>query len=377
MRAIQLITASISAAAVLVTLQATPVQATPDHGNPHKHTPLPSATASPASSATPDPTGTTAPDATPSSAPPSSPAPSATPMADVQAPLFAPGQLKPGPQRYGPITIDAASPLVGGSVDLQGGVLTVLDGGVVDGVDIYNGSSWWGAVYIAGNFATLKNSVVHDSNDAGLLINSEGATGQKYAVVTDNIFRDLGDDAIHVKGTNRGDGQAPSYEMAQAGHYIARNLAQRTGTRDASRSWSFEIQDGCQDIVMEDNQADNTYSIVGHSNLTFRRNTMIGTWQAWSFELGNVRGSLWEGNVATTSGRLYEAIGFTGNDGESNVGNTFARNAFHHADNGFPLAFGHSNDLVDNCFEDVTRWSYAKDQYDAADDLVSNEHTCP
>ena len=288
-----------------------------------------------------------------------------------------PGQLKSGPARTGSITVDAAHPLVGGSVDLRGGNITIRDDGVVDGVDIFNGTSSSGAVFIAGDRATIKNSVIRNSGDAGVLLNSDGSRGQKSATITDNAFRDLGDDAIHVKGTNRGDGQAPSYDMAQAGHYIARNSSTRTGTKDSSRSWSYEIQDGVQDMVMDDNWADNTYSIVGHTNLTFRRNTSIATSQPWGFEFGNMRASLWEGNVARSSGRFFEAIGFTGLNSESNVGNTLRGNALHHADNGLPLALGHNNNFYDNCYDDVSRWMYSKDQYNAGADVVSGQKACP
>ena len=304
--------------------------------------------------------------------------PAGTPAAD-SAPgrTFDPGRLKPGPARSGPITVERSSPLVGGSVDLKGGRLTIRDGGTVDGVDIFNGPNNWGAVDITGNFTTLKNSVIHDSRDAGVVINSQGKPGQRFAVITDNVFRDLGDDAVHVIGTNRGDGQAPSFEMAQVGHLIARNLSERTGTRDRRRSWSFEIQDGCRDIVMEDNRADNTFSLAGHTNLTFVRNTVTATTQVWGFEFGNQRGSLWEENLATTTGRFVEAFAFTGRNADSNVGNTIRGNAVHHAESGFPLALGRANTFADNCFSDVRRWRYAKDRYDARDDVVTNDHECP
>ncbi|MDP9265955.1 MAG: hypothetical protein M3O91_07560 [Chloroflexota bacterium] len=96
-----------------------------------------------------------------------------------------------------------------------------------------------------------------------------------------------------------------------------------------------------------------------------------------TFEFGNMRGSLWEGKVAKTTGRFAEALGFTGDNSESNVGNTLRGNAFHHADSGFPLALGHTNNFYDNCFDDVSRWMYVKAQYDASADLATNDHSRP
>lgn len=241
--------------------------------------------------------------------------------------------LKAGPARTGAITLAVGQTLTGGSVDCQGANFCVkmANNSTIDGVEITNAqtTSYGAAIDMnTASNATVINSWIHNTGADGLMCNTDNGPGMSNNLVQDNRFDHLGGDALHFKGTNA-DWQNGTWIPASqrnVGHRIIGNVsvcAWNCSNFSSAVEFSYEVQDGQVDMIINNNYADSVFSIVGHigssqlggSGFTQVVGNYVKT-NSWGFEIGNVRGMKLNGN--TFDGTPWSVV---------NTGNTDQQNA--------------------------------------------------
>jgi len=240
----------------------------------------------------------------------------------------------------------------------------------VDGVEIFNtGSGFGGGVYVNGNNVYLHDLFIHNTGNDGINVNRDGdANGIKNLTITNVLIQDTGEDSIHIKGTNRGDGQAPTQAAAMENIRITYTKSLRAN--DAP-GFGFEFQDGQLNCYFAYNDSDRTYSVVGHTGLQMIGNTV--TAPNWGYEVGNMVNSVWDSNLA--QGSLSTGFAFTGDTVNSNTGTTYRNNRVSNANVGFELSNGQRNTFTNNGFHSVGTWSQnSGSSYDDTHDVTTGAY---
>jgi hypothetical protein len=319
----------------------------------------------------PTPRPTVAPTSTPTAT--SAPTPRATAAATSTPTAGHPaGQpiLKSGPARFGRQVLGAGESMIGGTIDAQGEdvALEVSDDSTVDGVEIFNtGSGYGGGIYVQGNGINIHDCYIHNTGNDGININRDGdANGIKNLTITNCLLQDNGGDSIHIKGTNRGDGQAPSQAAAMENIRITYTKSVRS-----KGTFGFEFQDGQLNCYFAYNESDTTYSVVGHTGLQMIGNVVTVN-NPWGYESGNMVNSIWDGNLA--QGSLGVGIAFTGDTVNSNTGTIYRNNKVSNASIGFQLSNGQRNTFTNNGFHNVGTWSQNNGNYDASRDVTTGSY---
>lgn len=309
-------------------------------------------------------------------------------------PLRTPGTpvlLNTGVQYNGTQTVGAGQRFIGGKINANGSNvgLYINDGALeVSGVEIYNlGGGYGGGLYFNGyDYKGLKvhDIWIHDGGTDGVNLNRDGDTNGIKNVIMDNILMErMGSDGIHIKGSNRGDGQAPNRQASMENIVLINSKARNCNSINTN-GFAIELQDGVLSNWYENNESDKAFSIVGHDNLMLKGNRMTGL-DTWGFEIGNVINSTVRDNDGgnTNTGWSNTAFYETGVDGQSpypgtNFNNTFINNKAKGSSQGFYLNDGHSQTFIDNCFAaGATRYGVNNPTYDTSKDVHTNDHDCP
>jgi hypothetical protein len=258
-----------------------------------------------------------------------------------------------------------------GTVDAQGASIAVemRDNSTIYGVEIFNtGTSFGGGILVNGNGVNIHDDLVRNTGNDGINANRDGdANGIKNLTITNVLLQDIGAgaDAIHIKGTNGGAGQAPTQAAAMENIRITYTKAIRI-----NNEFGFEFQDGCLNNYYAYNESDTTYSVVGHTGLQMIGNTV--TTSGWGYEVGNMVNSLWDGNLA--QGSISSAFAFTGDTVNSNKGTTYRNNKVSNANIGFELNYGSFNTFTNNGFHSVGTWFQSNGSYDASHDITTGSY---
>lgn len=249
--------------------------------------------------------------------------------------------LLSGPARSGPITVAAGATLSGGTVNCAGGGIVLGGNGcIINAVEIYNtsGTPFTAAIDInhASN-STIRNCWFHDIGYTGIHNITDGSNGSSDNLIEECRFDNCQEDAIHLKGTNgnwNGSAWIPSAQRCR------RQTVRRCVSigHNPISGFSYELQDGQEDMVCDYNYGDATYSLVGligssqHSGTG--RTSIRGNWIVnptnvydWGFEIGNARGLDCIGNTFSGSG-LHFAVVMTGNTDQQNANVTFGPDSF-------------------------------------------------
>ncbi len=258
--------------------------------------------------------------------------------------------------------------MTGGTIDAQGKNVAVemRDNSTLDGVEIFNTSaSYGGGIYVQGNGVNIHDVFIHNTGNDGININRDGDPngGIKNLTITNVLIQDTGGDSIHIKGTNRGDGQAPSQLAAMENIRITYTKSVRSlGT------FSFEFQDGQLNCYFANNVADKTFSVVGHTGLQMLNNA-VNTTLPWGYEVGNMVGSTWDNNLST--GATEAGFAFTGDTVTSNKNSTYSNNRVSGGGYGFELSNGSYNTFTINGFHSVGEWFHNNGNYDQSHDVTT------
>jgi len=343
----------------------------------HTATPLPTPrpTVAPTSPPTATPVPTPRPTVAPTSPPTATPVPTPRPtVAPTSPPTVGhpAGQpiLKSGPARFGRQILGAGETMIGGTIDAQGEdvALEVSDDSTVDGVEIFNtGSGYGAAIMVNGDRVYIHDCFIHNTANDGINVNRDGdAHGIKDLTITNCLIQDNGGDSIHIKGSNRGDGQAPTQAAAMENIRITYTKSVRS-----RGSFGFEFQDGQLNCYFAYNESDTTYSVVGHTGLQMIGNTV--TTNGWGYEVGNMVNGLWDSNLA--DGSISTAFAFTGDTVNSNTGTTYRNNRVSNASDGFSLSYGQRNTFTNNGFHNVGTWSQNSGlSYDDSHDVTTGAY---
>jgi hypothetical protein len=279
--------------------------------------------------------------ATPSTVTPPPPPPPPPPSGTYHPATWYP-TLKSGPARIGEIYLSEGETLTGGSVNCTGHTWCVhmANNSTIDGVEIYGTNVTDYGAAIDMNYASnakVINSYIHDVGADGLMCNTDSSTGMSNNLVQDNRFENTGRDAMHFKGTNalwNNGAWIPDYKRNK-NHKIIGNVSIRAW-RNGGDSFSYELQDGQLDMVIQNNYADETYSLVGlvgssqlggsgRVQITGNYVNTSNSGSGWGFEIGNVRGATVQGN--TFDGTPWSVVN-TGNVDQENVNNSYGPDSF-------------------------------------------------
>jgi hypothetical protein len=315
--------------------------------------------------------------ATPTPTPIATPTPTPTPTATLAPTAAGKPVLKSGPARVGYQLLGAGQTMTGGTIDAQGKNVAVemRDNSTLDGVEIFNTSaSYGGGIYVQGNGVNIHDVFIHNTGNDGININRDGDPngGIKNLTITNVLIQDTGGDSIHIKGTNRGDGQAPTQAAAMENIRITYTKSLRShNTAPPGWGWGFEFQDGQLNCYFAYNDSDHPYSVVGHTGLQMLNNT-VETTEPWGFEVGNMIGSTWDNNTAT--GATEAGFAFTGNTVTSNKNSTYSNNRVSGGGYGFELSNGSYNTFTNNGFHNVGEWFHNNGNYDQSHDVTTGAH---
>lgn len=250
--------------------------------------------------------------------------------------------LKKGPARTGEYFMKPGEILTGGSINCTGlnWCVHMADDSTLDGVEVFGtNTAVWGAA-IEMNYASrarVINSYIHDVGGDGLMCNTDTSPGRADNLVQDNRFENTGTDAIHFKGTNADwrNGAWIQDSLRNKNHKIIGNVSIKSWRNGGSDHFSYELQDGQVDMIIKNNYADATYSLVGHIGSSqlggSGRVQITGNYvrpsdaRNWGFEVGNSRGVDVKGN--TFDGSSASVVN-TGNTDQKNANNTYGLDIF-------------------------------------------------
>jgi hypothetical protein len=247
--------------------------------------------------------------------------------------------LKAGPARTGEYFMQPGETLTGGSINCTGRIwcLHMANNSTVDGVEIFgtNVTPYGAAVEMnSASNAKIINSYIHDVGGDGLMINTDGGPGQSNNLVQDNRFENTGTDAVHFKGTNapwNGGAWIPASKYNR-NHKLIGNVSIGSWRNGGNDHFSYEIQDGQVDVVIQNNYADATYSLVGEVGSSQLGGTgrvqITGNYvksATYAFEIGNVRGADIRGN---TFDAVRVSVVNTGAADSLNANNTYGPDNF-------------------------------------------------
>jgi hypothetical protein len=208
----------------------------------------------------------------------------------------------------------------------------------LDGVEIFgtNKTTYGAAIEMnSASRARVINNYIHNVGGNGLMCNTDTSPGRNNNLVQDNLFENTGTEAIFFMGTNanwNGGTWIPSLQR-NTGHKIIGNVSVNSGRNRATPDlFSYVIQDGQVDVIIQNNYADATYSLVGligSSQLGGSGRVQItGNYvkaASFAFEIGNVRGADVKGN---TFDAVRASVVNTGNVDNLNANNTYGPNNF-------------------------------------------------
>jgi len=302
---------------------------------------------------------------TPTSTP--APIPTATTPTAAGSPA-----LCAGPARVGAQIVAAGTTLSCGTVDARGAnvAIEMRDNSTLYGVEIFNTGTTWGAgILVNGNGVNIHDCSIHNTGNDGIILDRDGdPNGIKNATITNCLIQDTGQDAIHIKGTNRGDGQAPTQAAAMENIRITYTKALRS---NSASGFGFEFQDGQLNCYFANNDSDRAYSIVGGTGLRVLNNT-VTTAQPWGYEVGNMVNGLWDSNLST--GATEAGFAFTGDRVTDNMNSTYSNNRVSGGGYGFELAHGSYNTFTNNGFHNVGEWFHNNGDYDASHDVTTGSY---
>ena len=308
--------------------------------------------------ATPSPSPAAAPTSTPV------PTPALTPTAAGKPALCA------GPARVGAQIVAVGTTMSCGTVDARGANVAVemRDNSTLYGVEIFNTGTGYGAgIIVNGNGVNIHDCSIHNTGNDGIILNRDGdPNGIKNATITNCLIQDTGQDSIHIKGTNRGDGQAPTQAASMENIRITFTKALRS---NSTSGFGFEFQDGQLNCYFANNESDHAFSVVGHTGLQMLNNTV--TAPIWGYEVGNMVGSTWDNNLSIGASTGFA---FTGDTVNSNINTTYSNNRVSGGSIGFQLSNGQRNTFTNNGFHTAGTWFQNNGNYDASHDVTTGSY---